>query len=385
MLSLGLGAADLKLFHLGLCAHHSVKITMSILTLGHAYVGDLSAQLMDGQVTIDGDADVTRSLTCQLMDPDRVLQLDSTSPNDGALFFDRMIQVTYSVKSALLPRWVDVPIFTGPITKMSRTDEIINLEAMGKEKLVTPPTVAYYSKTWAKGLKRTAIATAIMHDYGGETKFTIPDWPNVVTTPVTMTSESNMWALVQKMIGGRVTRHCFYDGRGILVARDMPKSSSYTFTSGNGGNITSRPIVDYDGDNVINAVRVKGGDPKGKAKAPVVTILAPATHPLSPKALGRNGKSRVILEVVDDDTVKTAAAAKQLAQTHLDTVLKQSVDVKFDALVVPHLEPEDLYTLNTPEFSIQARARQFSIPLRSANMSVGTAKRVSVNRTGIRR
>jgi hypothetical protein len=385
MISLGLSSADLKLFHQGLATHHSVKVSIAVLTLNHKYVGDLSTALLDGQVNIDGDADVTRSLTCQLLDPDRVIQLDSSSPNDGALFFDRMIQVTYSVKSEALPRWVDVPIFTGPVVKMSRTGDIINLEAMGKEALVIPPTVAYYGKTWAKGLKKTDIVRAILRDYGGETKFTIPDWTYRTTTPVTMTSETNMWALVKKLVGGREVRHVFYDGRGTLVVRDTPKTSTCSFATGPGGNVTTRPVIEYDGAALVNAVRVKGGDPKGKAKAPVVTVLAPASHPLSPVALGRNGKPRVILEILDDDTVKTAAAAKQLATSHLETVLKQAVDVKFDALVWPHLEPEDAYTLTTGDFAIGARARQFSIPLRSGVMSVGTVKKVSVNRTGIRR
>lgn len=356
-----------------------------MLTLGHSYVGDLSAQLLDGQVTIDGDAEVTRSLTCQLLDPDRVLKLDSTSPNDGALYFDRMLQITYSVKSEILPRWVDVPIFTGPITKMSRTDEIVNLEAQGKESLVSPPVVAYFSKSWAKGIKRTSIAKAIMRDYGGETKFTIPDWSETTAGPVSMTSEANMWELVQKLIGGRTSRHAFYDGRGVLVARKMPQSPSFTFKTGTGGSVTSKPVVDYNGDAIVNGVRVKGVTPKGKKTPVTATVLAAASHPLSPKALGRNGKSRVMLEVLDDDSIKTTAQAKKLAASHLATKLKQAVEVKFDSLVIPHLEPEDVYTLSTPDFSIDARARQFSIPLRSGVMAVGTAKKVSVNRTKVRR
>ena len=385
MISLGLTAAEMALFTRSLSTHHSVKITVQILDLNHRYLGDLTAALMDGQVNIDGDAEVTRNLTMQLLDPDRTLQLDSSSPNDGALFYDRMIRVVYSVKSELLPRWVDVPVFCGPVTKMSRTADVINVEAQGKETLVMPPTVAFYARTYGKGWNRTSLIKSIMINYGGETKFSIPAFAGNTAGPVIMNGETNLWALVKSINGSFAYRHLFYDGRGVLVNRWTPKTSTWTFRTGPGGNVTTLPTVDYDMSIVRNTVKVKGAIPKGGKTPVTATVGLPRTHPLNAYALGRNGKPRVIMEIIDDDNMKTIAQARALATSRVNSLALQGVEVRFDALVAPHLEPEDIYTLQTPDFAVTARLKQMTIPLKSAVSSVGYLVKRSTNRTRIRR
>lgn len=383
MIALGLTSADLKLFNASLCTHHSVKVTVQILTLGHAYVGDLTDNLIDGQVSIDADAEVTRSLTMQLRDPDGSLKLDSTSPNDGALFYDRMVRVIYSVKSELLPRWVDVSIFCGPITKMSRTQDVINLECQGKESLTVPPTVAYINRAWGKGVQRAALVRAIMRDYGGETKFSVPD--AAATTPgvVAMSTETNMWALAKSVSGAGY--HLFYDGRGVLVRRQMPATATYTFRTRAGGNVTTVPTIDYDVSAVRNIARVVGAIPKGK-KTPVAAVAAlPRSHPLNAYALGRNGKPRVLLDILTDDNLKTQSQAQAVANARIKSLALQSVDVQFDALVAPHLEPNDIYTLSTEDFTVNARYKRATIPLKQAVGSVGYLGKFATNKTRIRR
>lgn len=382
MIALGLNSADLKLFNQSLTTHHSKRVTVQILDLNHRYIADLTANLIDGQVNIDADAEVTRQLTMQLRDVDSQLQLDSRSPADGALFYDRMIRIVYSVKSELLPRWVDVPIFCGPITKMSRTADFINVEAMGKESLTMPPALAYFSKTWPKGVKRTELITAIMYNYGGETRFSIPTTGETTPGPVSMVAETNMWALAKAVSGGA---HLYYDGRGVLCRRWMPKTSVYTFRTGQGGNILTPPAIDYDISTVRNMVRVKGAVPKGK-KAPVTADVAlPRTHPLNSAPMGRNGKHRVLFEIVEDENIKTVAQARALATSRVNSLALQGVEVKFDAVVAPHLEPEDIYVLQTSDFAMLARYRQATIPLKSSVSSIGYLTKRATNKTRIRR
>lgn len=384
MIALGLSSADLKLFNQSLTTHHSVRVTVQLLSLNHAYLTDLSDQLLDGQVSIDSAAEVTRSLTIQLFDPDHTLKIDSTAPGDGALFYDRMIRVVYSVKSELLPRWVDVPIFCGPITKMSRDVDKINVECQGKESLLTPPAVSNQSHVFRKGWKRSSLVRSLTGTYGGETRFTIPDYGASTTGPVTMTAQSNLWNLAKSVNGSFATRQLFYDGRGYLVMRNTPATSTYTFKTGKGGSITTAPVVDYDISNVRNVVRVNGAIPKGK-KTPVTSQVGlPRTHPMNHIRMGRNGYGRVLLEVITDDNVKTAAQAKALATARVNSLAYQYVDIKFDALVAPHLEPLDIYTIQTPDFSMSARINQMTIPLRSAVSSVGYLTRRNANRARIR-
>jgi hypothetical protein len=384
VIDLGLTSSQLDAFHLTLAAPHRVDTVVRVLDRSRTYLTDISGQLFDGQVNIDGDADVTRTCTLSLRDPNRALMWDTNSPADGALFFDRMVQVLYVVTGPLLLKAglasVTVPIFTGPVTKVSRTADVVNVEASGIEQTMIPPTVAYFGRTYAKGMKSTDLVRAILTDLGGETKFTVPDWPDRTTKDRVILFNDNTWATAKDVVGSRATNHLFYDGRGICVLRKTPTTPCFTFRTGQGGLITTHPQVNYDIDDVRNKVRLTGSTEK------IVGIAtAPKEHPMSTWSLGRNGKERVILDEFTDDSAKTKAAAEKLAKTRLDDLLRQAVDVTFDALVVPHLEPEDLYTVQTPTLSLQARVRQMSIPLKGGTMSVGYNTKLSVNADRIRR
>ena len=385
MIALGLTAADMRLFVASLSTHHNVRVTVQVLTLDHAYVGDLTGYLIDGQVSIDADAEVTRSLTATIRDPDSRIHLDSATPTDGAMSYDRMLRVIYSVKSDLLPRWVDVPVFCGPITKLSRSDDVINVEAQGKESLVCPPVKAFYSHTYAKGWSRASLVREIMKTYGGETRFSIPAFGGNTPGPVVMQPETNIWATVRSVNGSFATRQLFYDGRGVLVMRTTPRTSTYTYRTGPGGNVTAYPTINYDIENARNVVTVKGAIPKGK-KVPVqATVGLPKTHPLNHYAMGRGGRPRVLLETITDDNVKTAAQARTVATARVNGLAQQAVDVQFDALIAPHLEPLDMFTIRTPDFTVSAYYRRATIPLTAATGSVGYLMRRTPNRTRIRR
>ena len=385
MIALGLSAADLKLFTASLFTHHSIKVTVQVLDLNHAYKGDLTAYLLDGQVNIDSAGEVTRSMTAEFRDPDGRIQFDSTSPADGALFYDRMLRVIYSVKSELLPRWVDVPIFCGPVTKMTRTADSINVEAQGKETLVRPPVAAFTGHTYGKGWVRSSLVREIMATYGGETRFSIPTVAGNTPGPVVMQPESDIWAVARSVSGSVAAQHLFYDGRGVLVRRATPRTSVFTFRTGKGGNVTTVPTVTYDSDAIRNVVIVKGAIPKGKKTPIQATVGLPRTHPMNHWNMGRGGRPRVLLEVITDDNMKTYAQAKALATAQVNSLALQSIDVQFDALVVPHLEPLDIFTLVTPDFAVGARYTRATIPLTGATGAVGYLYRRNPAKTRIRR
>ena len=389
MISLGLTAAEQRDFHRVLASSHSVDVRVRILTLNRAYVADVSDQLADGQVNIDANADVTRSLTLSLRDPDHALAFDSKSPNDAALFLDRVINVVYVVSEpyngATPPKSWSVPIFSGPITKMSRTDEVINLEAQGNESMLIPPVVAWTGKTYAKGVKKTSLIRSLLSEIGGETKFSIPDWPDRTAKPVVIKSTSDIWATAKKVAGSRAVNHLFYDGRGVAVLRKTSGTAQFDFRTGPGGTVLTKPQVNYDASTIRNTVRVTGDTPK-KKKTPVkASATAARNHPLSAYALGRNGKRRVLLEEVSDDNAKTTAEARRLAKDTLDRLLLEAVDVTFDAMVIPHLEPEDVCTVKTSTLSMTFRVKQLTIPLKAGNMTVGYLAKRSVAKTRIRR
>jgi hypothetical protein len=88
---------------------------------------------------------------------------------------------------------------------------------------------------------------------------------------------------------------------------------------------------------------------------------------------------------VEDDQIRTRAKAKEVAESQLASLLREGVQVGFDALPVPHLDPLDLVSVTTPDTSLTFTLHQASIPLvHSGVMSVGTNKRVAPSRKAVR-
>lgn len=385
MIPLGLSTSDLSAMQNALAGDHSIHITVQVLTLTHTRLADLSWRLLDGQVNIDAMADVTRSCTLSLLDPHRSLAFDSMSPSDGAVYLDRMIQVNYSVKAPTSTTWYTIPLFTGPIVKMDRTDDVVNLECQGKE--VLSMGSAWMPRTYKKGLKKRDVVMSILQTRGGETKFSFPEHGALLPWDYSIGRDTIPWTAARNLANGMALQ-LFYDGRGVARLRGIPGTTVFNFRDAPSGGSTvwSEPQVSYSTENVKNAVYVKGGVPKGAKKTIEAYRVAPAAHPLSPWKLGRNGIPRYLLETIENTSIVSQAEANKLAQDTLNARLLEEVEVKFDAAPMPHLEPYDLVRIYTAEFNQLFRIRQLSIPLTAeGQMSVGYLARVSTNHKRIRR
>lgn len=395
----GLNAADLRKFHAALRAHHSMRVRVMVLDLNHERLADLSDQLLDGQVDIDADADVTRRASISFLDERRTMDFDSDSPSDGALFANRMLRIVYSVRVDDLNEWVNVPIFTGPIVKLDRADDVVNVECLGKEHLAMG--AAWRPMTLKKGKPKVDAIRQIMRERGGESRFDLPDLKARLPKSVSLGRASSPWQ-VSKRIAKSMDRQLYYDGAGRLRLRVFPGNDVFTFSDGDGGEVMSPPQVAFSIENVANVVWVKGGKPRAKRRENETRDefeerqekergirhheVAPRAHPLSPWRLGRDDAPRFLLEVVENDHIRSAKTARRIANRVLRRRLAQAVDVTFDSLVVPHLDPEDLVRVHTDDFGQVFRFAQGSIPLRHDGlMSVGYIKRVSMSRRRSRR
>lgn len=382
MIPLGLSSAEQAKFHAKLKDSHSIHVTVQVLSLEGSRLEDISDMLLDGQVDIDADADVTRSCSLTILDPRRSTSFDSDSPATGALFLDRMVRIVYSVNVPTIG-WVDAPIFTGPVVKLDRTDDILNIEAQGKEVLAMG--AVWSPMTFKKGANRAEVIETILRRRAGETKFSFPEFPHRLPRDLSVGRQSVPW-LVAKMVARSMDKQLFYDGRGTARLRRLPGNPSFDFRSGTDGALVTQPQVAYGSDNVKNLVWVKGGVPRGEKKAIQTWLAAPRSHPLSPVRLGRNGVPRYLLETVENTNIRSLAEAKQVAKTRLGVLLAQHVDVTFDCLPIPHVEPMDMYRLATPEFAMSFRMRQASIPLTTGSaMSMGYLRRVALKRRGATR
>jgi hypothetical protein len=133
-----------------------------------------------------------------------------------------------------------------------------------------------------------------------------------------------------------------------------------------------------------NLIWVKGGIPKGSKTAVSVYVAADKTHPLSPQRLGRNGVPRYLLEVIEDDTIRSKVEAEEKAGETLNDRLLQTVEVSFDAMPIPHLEPGDMVRIQTDEYSTSFRLREFSIPLVAGDsMSIGYVKNMAIRKGAV--
>lgn len=108
---------SLKDYHAALASRAKPTTTVAILTAEHDPVAEVTAHVLPtAQVNFPGaSAEVSRTMTLDMLDPSHALQLDSDSPTDGAVYADRYIQVTQTIESPLLADPASVVVFTGPL------------------------------------------------------------------------------------------------------------------------------------------------------------------------------------------------------------------------------------------------------------------------------
>jgi hypothetical protein len=385
MMTLGLTATERSAYEKALRSSHVRHIDVDVLTLDGDVLSKISPVFLGGQVDVDSDGEVTRSASVQFLDPRHALNFDTDSPDDGALYADRMIRIRYGVEVEALARTVWATVFVGPVTKLQRDGEVVSVEAQGKEALVRG--AIWRPLTLKKGARVTAAIKTLVGDRGGETEFSFPEIRTALPKARSLARTAEIWATAKSLARG-LNRQLFYNGAGTLVLRSLPGSVVYTFRTGDGGDVLAGLSVSYELADVKNVVEVKGQPPRGKSGRVRGVAIAPASHPLSPFRLGRKNAPRYLVQSVEDSSIRSDAAANARAQSILDDLLREVVDVSFDSLPIPHLDPGDLVRVKTDELDVTFRIRKFSIPLSptgSPTMPVGYLKKTSPNRKRIRR
>lgn len=366
----GFSDADQREYIGLLKTHHVIQMQVQLLTLDHTYVSDVSTKLLTGQVTIDNDADTTRALTIELLDPAYQLKLDQSAPDDGAVFFTRMVKVNYGVLRPDRSKGFYIPLFCGPIDDVTRTDAVVAITAKGKEALLS--SNMWTSKTYKKNTRKTEVIKDLLKQ-GGETKYEIPNLGDKLGADWTVKKDTSPWVAAKALAKG-MGYQLFYNGRGVCIMRKVPGSNNFTF--GDKGMLLTEPQPKYSIADAINAVEVVGGVPKGAKTHVYFRIVAPSNHALSPWKLGRNGKARYLTKTVSDDNLKTVAKCAARARAELSNGLIEAVDVAFDALPAPHLEEADYCTVSNDGWSSSFRYNKATIPLSVGVSSVGYLKTV---------
>lgn len=403
MINLGLDSAERAALTAQLATSHRMRVSLRILDHNEVPISSLQAQILSGSVSVDAGADVTRSLDVTLLDPEHKLRFDPASPAAAAIYADNFIAVTRGTYIESLNRWIDVPVFWGPVTGFRRKGAEVVLEAQGKEVLLLDPHHATKGYTLPKGMRLDDVIRNVAARQG-ETRFNIPDLPTRLTRGRIVEPESEPWKVLRggdelvhfqqpkgrkkkkkkkagKPPGGLVGTaegyDCFYDGLGRLTVRRISRNSIFTF--GENHLLTEVPEIIYETGEFGNYVVVHGGRAKGSKRSAWGTASLPPSNPLSPTALARNGKPRYMTMFVEADSLKTAKACRNRAALDLGRFSMEGVSGEFPSLPVPFLEENDAITLRTDDVNITFPLRQFTIPLtHDAAMSVGALINVAV-------
>lgn len=373
MLDLGLQKDRMQRLRELLVTSHRIAVTVQLLTMEHKAVGNLTPYLLGGQLTMDAQAtEATRQVTLELIDPFHKLHLDSDTPDDGSLYFHRMIRVVYHVMDADGADIFHIPLFTGPLSKAERNGYVLNVTAVGKEKLSM--SAVWKGKTYKKNAQKTWVIKDILGNLGGEMRMDIPNLKDKLPADLSVNREKTPWSAAQK-VARSMGMQLFYDGRGICRLRKKPKNVCFEFRQKR--SLLSLPQVSYDAEGAINAIQIIGGKPPKSKKKITYRMIAPRAHPLSPHKLGRWGKPRYLPEVIEDSKIRSKKEARNRCRDRLKEVLFEQVEVAFDSLVIPFLEEMDVCRVVSDEFTGKFRLTKMTIPFTADGVSsIGYIKKV---------
>jgi hypothetical protein len=402
VIHLGQTAAERAAYYAALRSSHRIRVGVQILNNHEKAIEALhvpTSRIVSGSVTVDATADITRSLNLVYVDQKQRAGFDAASPGRGVVFADNLVSVTYGVETEL--GWVDVPVFWGPVTKLERQAELVTLEAQGKEALALDPHFATNGYTIRKG-RRVDDAIRDVMDRVGETRYNLPDLPKRLQANRAVQPDDQPWDVVKfgwsstrKIWHGKGTHrrakdvdvnynglirlaghfYAFYDGRGRLTVRR--RSNRPLAVLAEGRDLVSVPDVSWDSLAARNHVVVTGAKVtvgKKHVQRRGSATLHPG-HPLSPYAIGRNGKPRYMTEFITLGNLKTQKACEDAAKGILHVKANEGLDLTFDMLPWPHLEEFDVVRVTTSSYAADVPLSQFTIPLTTDQpMTVGYSR-----------
>jgi len=389
MQKLGMNNRDFAKYLDGLAQSHMVQTRVSVLNKNEKEIAELTTDsrtfVLGGEVQIDQTADVSRSLSLELLDPHGLAAFDPNTPSSTSLFMDRFLKVYREDYIDSLDQWVSAPIFHGPITKIEQDGVNISVEAMGKEHLLQEPHLYWRTRTFRKGTRLTKVIRTLLEDKG-EAFIDLPNRDDTLKKPITVIGTDVPWKVIVRL-AGMLNCFAFYDGDGVFRLRPKAKNPSYTFTDGEDGVLLTTPRQPFDFTGVRNLIQVKGPKPDQKdAKRLVVTKKLNPEAGLSAQSLSRNGKPRYMVTVVEVDPLKERKKGTRMATDLLAGTSRLGTEMEFESLVIPVLDEGDICRVNSEDLNTNFGLKKMTVPVGAADsMSIGFNKKTRVRRIRRRR
>lgn len=380
MLDLGLTQRQLETFYATLTGSHRARTTLEVLDRDEHVIDTIEDVVMTGSVDVDSKSRPDRTLQVQFVNEGKRFHFAPGGAGDTTMFADNFIRARRQIYVPQLAElygiraWVDVPLFTGPITSVDRDADTIQVTAAGKESLMLEPVPAWRPAHYPKGLRVTDAIRRILAAQG-ERRIDIPTLPARLRKPVSIGRHTEPWKVARRLADS-LDRQLFYDGRGKARLRHLGAHSVWTFRTGEGANVVGDPPArTYTLDEMRNTVEVLGPENEGPAKRLRFVAMPNRGNPLSPWSLARNGEPRYVVETIELDHAKNLAVLRSRGERELEDLLRSAISVDFDAKVVPHLEPGDMIALREDGEHTAIRLRTFTIPLDGEAMSIGANRR----------
>lgn len=375
MIDLGLTSGEKIDYRNALVNTHRTRTTITLLEMDHTVVQEFNTgnlSVLDGAVTFDNTERVTRALTLDVLDPDKLAMANIATPTDDTLWANRMIQVSIDTYVPEMSDWVVCPVFTGPITKLDPDGYVVHIEAQGKESLLQLPNRYWRTHSFPRRHKIVNVMRRILNNMGeDDAQIDLPTLDRVFQHHFNMLGVWAPWPILREL-AEEINRQIFYDGAGTLRTRLIPQTSAYTFDYGM--ELLTVPQIPYDFIPIRNIVQVRGKRPES-GRRPIAQSTATGTN-IAPAFLGRNGHGRFIVRINESDHIKHKADAKDKADDILTSVGIEASDLEFESLVVPWLEELDQVTVNTDTSTFAFRMRKWTLPLTChETMSIGFHKK----------
>lgn len=373
----GLNEAETADYLATIAGYYEQQVRIEVLTNERRVLSTISAALIDGQVDcmrveVDwfsedksnqeiGISRYAKNIT--LYDPSHAIALDSGSPADGALYLDRSIRIIVSVRGRL--RWYDVPVFTGPITDLEREGALITLEAEGCESF--GQGAAWRTDT-LKNMTKVEAFKRLMYETGE-----VDEWMDVPTSreklvaPKVIARDTRRWDKAF-FIMASMNRLCFYDGYGRCRTPVPDTDPVMEFGVGDNGLLLAEPGVRFSTDGFRNHWWQLTSTAKGKDIEAGVPL--PASHPLTPIKIGRNGKPKYLLGSESNPDLRTKAKAYERGKTLLAQASSET-HVRGECRPVWHLSPFDWALMRTAGWAMPFPVAEFSLPLAGGQMTLG--------------
>lgn len=386
MLAVGLTAAEQALYHADLASTHEVRMVITITnTIQNPVSSNIAHMLIDGQidgeiVTLDrmsqpfkdfDDPCILHTLSMTLLDPGYTLGFESGSPADGALYLDRMVSVLRSDYCPSLGRWVDCEMFVGPVTELTRDDDLVTVTAQGKEASAGGQSSSVL--TFGAGLITDIVKSLLIKTGEVASRIGFPSLSDRTAKKISLLRDSRPWSKAYHLADG-MGQLLFYNARG----NARMSSSNVPVFRFDGTNICQFPSRTNGTQDLRNRVRVIVGSGSGEKPKFDVMVELPASHPNSAKNLGRNGVPKYLTETIFDDKIQTEAAARKRADKELRNRQVTAAGTRFMAFCVPGLELGDFVDVVLEGKAAKERVTSFAKPLKGTElMSVGQSKLIS--------